>query len=153
MDLQNLYVFDQPAAQNRPTSLIGLRCERVSSELRAINRSTGELAWVHPLTEPAYASFDQPAGQVLLLITIADSDFVNQPAGIVLQRGNRLVIHGLDRTTGKVLFEHPIVGQFLLRSLKMTRLEDGQLELEAFGNRARLFRRERVDEAIPDLAP
>lgn len=153
VDLQNLYVFDQPAAQNRPTSLIGLRCERVSSELRAINRSTGELAWVHPLTEPAYASFDQPAGQVLLLITIADSDIVNQPAGMVLPRGNRLVIHGLDRTTGKVLFEHPIVGQFLLRSLKMTRLEDGQLELEAFGNRARLFRRERVDGAIPDLAP
>ena len=146
IDLQNLYVFDQlPQLERRPlpSSLIGLRCQPVETELRAISLQSGKLAWTLQVAKNSYACFDQPASPVLLLVQIEEFELNNaqQQARFMLPGGDQITVRGLDRATGSTLFKYPIVGHFLMRGLRMNVITPEQLELDAFGNLGRLLRK------------
>lgn len=146
IDLQNLYVFDQvpqPDRRSLPSSLIGLRCQPVEKELRAVSLESGRMAWTLPVKENSYACFDQPASPVLLLVHVEELEQNNPPGQprFMLPGSDLITVSGIDRRTGITLFEYPIVGHFLMRGLRMNVVDSRQLELDAFGNLGRLLRK------------
>jgi hypothetical protein len=60
-------------------------------------------------------------------------------ARLGIQAGQRYLIDGISRTTGHKLWTYPVVAQAPFPSLRLTSSSNGQLELEAFGNRVRFL--------------
>ena len=142
-DSANYYVFEQ-ADGGRPMvagAMYGLRAEVISRELRAVNRRSGTLAWVRPAEDNMLACIRGGSDPVMLIVRIVSTPQANpgQVVRLPIQTGQRYLIDGVSRTTGNKLLTYPVVSQAPFPSLRLTSSADGQLDLEAFGNRVRFI--------------
>lgn len=140
-DAVNYYIFERRAnAILMFSTLYGIRAEPILKELRAINRRTGKLAWIRPVEESTFACIDGTES-VMLILTVSGKQRGNAVAlpGLQIQQGQRYVIDGVSRTTGKQMLNYTVVAQIPFPSLRLSADGAGQLDLEAFGNRVRFL--------------
>lgn len=142
-DAANYYVFEQ-AEGGLPMmagTMYGIRAEVIKKELRAVNRRSGTLAWVLPAKDDMMACIRGSSDPVMLIVRIVTSPQANQGAvaRLGIPSGQRYLIDGISRTTGQTLLTYPVVAQAPFPSLRLSSKSNGQLELEAFGNRVRFL--------------
>jgi hypothetical protein len=137
----NYYLFERSEDDTPITegSMYGLRARLVHKELRAVNRRTGELAWIRPAEGTMLACFEGTESVLVFVQVVNKSrdNNLNIPGLPGLQSGQRNLIDGISRTTGRPMLSYAPVAQINYSSLRLTRNKAGHLDLEAFGNRVR----------------
>jgi hypothetical protein len=147
LDAENLYVYEMivegSSGPSIPVNLMSVRCEEVRNEIRAVNRKTGQLRWGITLPRPLYVCFDHLVSPILLAVEVNEEKNVqnnNGIPGLAFQGIQGYRILGYSRQTGKSVLDYPVVSQFPVPGLRLQMPTSDQMELDAFGNRARLLR-------------
>lgn len=147
LDAENLYVYEMilegSSGPSIPVNLMSVRCEEVQKELRAVDRNTGQLRWGITLPRPLYMCFDHLISPVLLAVEVNEEKNVqnnNGIPGLAFQgiQGYRII--GYSRQTGRSILDYPVVSQFPVPGLRLQMPTSEVMELDAFGNRARLLK-------------
>lgn len=117
----------------------------VKTSVVAFSRSTGKLAWVHPLKGSGSLYVDGPDEIVVLAevnqnaaANIVGGRPLNIP-GLGIQMGQTYDVKGLSRATGLSRFHYKVAAQRPFPEIRLTRTTANQMDLEAFGNRVRFI--------------
>jgi outer membrane protein assembly factor BamB len=140
-DPVNYYIFErQENAMFMGGALYGIRAQTFRKEMRAVNRRTGKIAWIHPAEDAGLACIDGTES-VMLFLTVSQKPRANAAAipGLAMQTGQRYSIEGVSRVTGTRMFSYSVVAQIPVPTLRLSKNAAGQLDLEAFGNRVRFL--------------
>jgi outer membrane protein assembly factor BamB len=147
-DAVNYYIHDQPDQQilvRLTPFTFSSRVEPVRTQLRAVNRRSGQLSWILPTDDDALACVQNPTTPVILFVRGVGTPPAGAPAipipGPAQQSAQRYVLEGISRTTGKVLFSQALFAQSISPNLQLNSGSNGSLNLEAFGTRLRLMSR------------
>lgn len=147
LDAENLYVYETivegSSGPSIPVNLMSVRCEEVRNEIRAVNRKTGQLRWGITLPRPLYVCFDHLVSPILLAVEVNEEKNIqnnNGIPGLAFQGIQGYRILGYSRQSGKSVLDYPVVSQFPVPGLRLQMPTSELMELDAFGNRARLLR-------------
>ena len=147
LDAENLYVYEMivegSSGPSIPVNLMSVRCEEVRNEIRAVNRKTGQLRWAITLPRPLYLCFDHLVSPILLAVEVNEEKNMqnnNGIPGLAFQGIQGYRILGYSRQSGKSVLDYPVVSQFPVPGLRLQMPTSELMELDAFGNRARLLR-------------
>ena len=142
-DALNYYVYEM---DDNGLGLFAFETARlipVKTSVVAFSRSTGKLAWVHPLKGAGSLYVDGPDEYVVLAevnenvaANMGGGRALNIP-GLGLQMGQTYNVKGLSRATGLSRFSYKVAAQRPFPEIRLTRTTANQLDLEAFGNRVR----------------
>ena len=140
-DAASFYVFESsdpgiPAPVTIPF-FYGLNVESAQKEIRAVSRRSGMLAWRVPVPEGTFVCVDHSIEPMLLLVQISNPAGVAKAGGL-FPGAQKSVIRGLSRTSGASLFTYPVVTRNPLPGLRIQTNREQSIDLDAFGNRARL---------------
>ncbi|MCA9012757.1 MAG: PQQ-binding-like beta-propeller repeat protein, partial [Planctomycetaceae bacterium] len=154
-DPLNYYVLPVPRQRTRKAmEMISATGEHnlfaVGREVRAIDRTSGDLRWIYEARENTAVWFEPAAHPVLLLLdSTPRKKKVNAPPlfafpGLVAHDEYRTTVTALSRNSGTILFEHKVTSRFPGPGLEFIVTPQQILDLQAYGNRVRF---------IPSTAP
>jgi outer membrane protein assembly factor BamB len=142
-DALNYYIYEM---DDNGLGLFAFETARlipVKTSVLAFSRSTGKLAWVHPLQGAGSLYVDGPDEMVVLAevnqnaaANLGGGRALNIP-GLGFQMGQTYTIKGLSRATGLSRFSYKVAAHRPFPEIRLTRTSPDQLDLEAFGNRVR----------------
>jgi len=145
-DAVNYYIHDQPDQRvlvRLTPFTFSSRVEPVRTQLRAVNRQTGQLSWILSTDDDALACVQNPTTPVILFVRGVGTPPVGAPAipipGFAQQTAQKYILEGISRMTGKVLFSQALFAQSISPNLQLNSGANGSLDLDAFGTRLRLM--------------
>lgn len=139
-DRDYAYVFGSTrmAAIGLPSSVYGLKMVPVARQLRVIDRETGTLAWAREVNSNTFLCDDGGQSPVLLIVQMeGDEAGANAIPAFGLRMGQSYRVFGLLKSSGKEVFNYPVVSQTPFPQMRLTVSSLEQLELDALGNRVR----------------
>jgi hypothetical protein len=144
-DALNYYVYE---IDDNGLGLFAFETARlipVKTSVVAFSRSTGKLAWVHPLKASGSLYVDGP-DEFIVLAEINENAAANLGGGrplnipgLMIQMGQTYDVKGLSRATGLSRFSYKVAAQRPFSEIRLTRTTANQLDLEAFGHRVRFL--------------
>ena len=144
-DALNYYVYE---IDDNGLGLFAFETARlipVKTNVVAFSRSTGKLAWVHPLKGAGSLYVDGP-DEFIVLAEINENAAANLGGGrplnipgLMIQMGQTYNVKGLSRATGLSRFSYKVAAQRPFSEIRLTRTTANQLDLEAFGHRVRFL--------------
>lgn len=142
-DALNYYIYEMDDNGLGLFAFETARLVPVKTSVVAFSRSTGKLAWVHPLKGAGSLYVDGPDEMVVLAevnqnvaANLGGGRALNIP-GLGIQMGQTYTIKGLSRATGLSRFSYKVAAHRPFPEIRLTRTSPDQLDLEAFGNRVR----------------
>jgi hypothetical protein len=144
-DALNYYIYEMDDNGLGLFAFETARLVPVKTSVVAFSRSTGKLAWVHPLKGAGSLYVDGPDEMVVLAevnqnvaANLGGGRALNIP-GLGIQMGQTYTIKGLSRATGLSRFSYKVAAQRPFSEIRLTRTTANQLDLEAFGHRVRFI--------------
>jgi hypothetical protein len=144
-DALNYYVYEMDDNGLGLFAFETARLVPVKTSLIAFSRSTGKLAWVHPLKRAGSFYVDGP-DELVVLAEVNENVPANMGGGrplnipgLGIQMGQTYTVKGLSRVTGLSRFSYKVAAQRPFPEIRLTRTTANQLDLEAFGNRVRFI--------------
>ena len=144
-DALNYYVYEM---DDNGLGLFAFETARlipVKTSVVAFSRSTGKLAWAHPLKASGSLYVDGP-DELIVVAEINENAAANPGGGrplnipgLMIQMGQNYEIKGLSRATGLSRFSYKVAAQRPFSEIRLTRTTANQLDLEAFGHRVRFI--------------
>jgi hypothetical protein len=144
-DALNYYVYEM---DDNGLGLFAFETARlipVKTSVVAFSRSTGKLAWAHPLKATGSLYVDGP-DELIVVAEINENAAANPGGGrplnipgLMIQMGQTYTIKGLSRATGLSRFSYKVAAQRPFSEIRLTRTTANQLDLEAFGHRVRFI--------------
>lgn len=144
-DALNYYVYEM---DDNGLGLFAFETARlipVKTSVVAFSRSTGKLAWAHPLKATGSLYVDGP-DEFIVVAEINENAAANLGGGrplnipgLMIQMGQTYTIKGLSRATGLSRFSYKVAAQRPFSEIRLTRTTANQLDLEAFGHRVRFI--------------
>jgi outer membrane protein assembly factor BamB len=144
-DALNYYVYEM---DDNALGLFAFETARlipVKTSVVAFSRSTGKLAWAHPLKATGGLYVDGP-DEFIVVAEINENAAANPGGGrplnipgLMIQMGQTYNVKGLSRATGLSRFSYKVAAQRPFSEIRLTRTTANQLDLEAFGHRVRFI--------------